>query len=128
MSMVHHNSITHENIHHQRIQLQMNSKRVKNIQTEALPVSSRCTSGSKISVRFRGGPVDVDSEEFVDVDPHMENKNFMVAQHLKNQEYNNVLEVLTKFLHLQVHQYSNNPMNKHVASTWYNIGIIYSRK
>lgn len=52
----------------------------------------------------------------------------IATKHLQNQRYQNALDAFTQLLHSQTKLYQNNPANKHIASTWHNIGVVYSKK
>lgn len=94
------------------------SPRIKN--------SSSSAKSTRSKSRSRGGPVDLDTDEFYDVEAHLKNIHLMAATHLKNCEYEDALEVFTHLLNSQITHYKGRS-NKYVASTWHNIGIVYSK-
>jgi len=79
---------------------------------------------SETKTRSRGGPVDLDDDDFFDVDKHLHDIHLMAATHLKQKQYDEALEVFTKLLKTQTKEYGE--IHKKVASTWHNIGIVYS--
>ena len=65
--------------------------------------------------RPRGGPVDLDDGNFVDVQSHLQDIHAMAALHLKEEQYDDAIEVFSHLLHSQINHYGDN--HKRVAST-----------
>jgi len=70
---------------------------------------------SKSKSRLKGGPVDVDEGDFVDIGTHYDNIHTMAATYLKQKQYNDALEVFTRLLQSEIKEYGG--INKMTAST-----------